>query len=184
MIRLFERHTNGRTVLLFLVAAAAVYTFMMAVSIPAATAAASGLPIFDMRPMGYGVTEARAFLAAITADGRSYYQHVQLVADLLYPPLLGLLGAFTLAWIRRRVRFPRVLILLPLAGALFDYLENLGILLMLRGNEQTGIILGASTCSICKSMLTTLFMSLILVTGVIAAVRSISEPKGQADGIS
>lgn len=175
MMKYIERHAKGRNVLILLVAAMIVYTFMMTVTIPAVSAEAHGLAIFDLRPGGYSTADAHTLLSTMTERGKWYYSHVQIPTDFLYPPLLGLFGAFALAWLRRRVRFPRVLILLPLAAALFDWLENITILFMLGGRDGAGVVRIASAFSVSKSVLTTIFMTALLIVGIIALIKAVME---------
>jgi hypothetical protein len=74
-------------------------------------------------------------VAAYGPDGRTTYVIVELTADLLFPIVYALFLSLTLIFLLSR-GFPaengvQRLAALPLFAALCDYLENLGILLML-----------------------------------------------------
>jgi hypothetical protein len=124
--------------------------------------------------MGYSVDEARLILSSLPESAKSYYSGVQIPIDFVYPLLLTLFGAFTLGWVRRRVAVPRWTIVLPVAVGLFDYLENIFVLLMLRGFDSPRIISVANIFTVSKSMATTLVMSGLVVVLAIFAIKSIT----------
>ena len=150
------------------------YAFMMFVTIPELRGLSGGVEIFDLRPLGYGEEEALLILASMPDAARDYYRHVQIPVDFLYPLLLGLFGMFTLAWARRRVAIPRWSIIVPLAVTTFDYLENVGVLILLAGHTQPVTMALASVCSIAKSMLTTAFMTGLLALLVLIAAKPVA----------
>ena len=153
-------------------ATAIVYAVMVGWSLPRISAAAGGIMPFDLRPMGYGLEEARGFLAALTPEGRDFYLHTQHKLDALYPPLLALtlgLGLWIMspsssAW----VRVP--LVLLPVAGMIFDLAENrlvAGLLEMPAETVDAEPVMMASAATALKSIFTTIAMTLLLaLTGL------------------
>ncbi len=144
-----------------------IYAVMVGWSLPYITAEAAGQVPFDLRPMGYSPEEARAFLSALSSAGASFYLNVQHRLDLLYPALLALtLGSalFLLApasWGQWRV----VLALLPLLGAVFDYLENAAVAhLVLTGPDVAETaIKAASRWTILKSAGSMVAMTVLLI---------------------
>lgn len=181
MMRYIERRAAGRIVPVLLAAAMIVYAFMMTVTIPTVTREAHGLPVFDLRPGGYSLADARTLLGTMTDQGKWYYAHVQIPTDFLYPPLLGFFGVFALAWLRRRVRFPKLLILLPLGATLFDWLENVAILFMLSGNLDPRVVAAASAFTVSKSVFTSIFMTALLVIGIVALIKAVIGGRRHAD---
>jgi hypothetical protein len=106
---------------------------------------AGGLEPFDLRPFGYSVEEARAFLFAISEIGRDYYMNVQLQLDTIYPATYALSRGLLLWWLTQPGRVADrplpvavriTLVILPLLTAALDYLENDGIAAMLRAGPQ------------------------------------------------
>ena len=141
-------------------AALAVYGVMVGWTLPAISRDAAGLAPFDMRPMGYSVAEARAFLAALGAEGRALYLGPQHALDLVYPALLagvligavrGLIGPLGLRW---------GLGLLALGGMAADYLENTRVGAMLRHDRAVSdaMIMAASHATQAKAGLTSVVM--------------------------
>lgn len=100
-----------------------IYAVMALWGTPRLIAEAGGLMPFDLRPMGYGVDEARTYLAALSPGGRAFYLDVIGRLDTLFPPLLAL--SFVLVFLRLAPR-PWALMLgtIAVAGAVLDLLEN------------------------------------------------------------
>jgi hypothetical protein len=124
---------------------------------------AGGLEPFDLRPFGYSVEEARAFLFAISDIGRDYYMNVQLQLDMIYPATYALSRGLLLWWLTQPGRVADrplpvairvILIVLPLLTAALDYLENEGIAAMLRAGPQVDaeIVAEASFWTQAKSL--------------------------------
>jgi hypothetical protein len=114
----------------------AVYAAMVLWSIPRIEAAAGGLPVFDLRPGGYGFDEARAFLTALSAEGRDFYLRVQHRLDLIYPPLMALATGWALLLLAPGGGAWRLVALVPLPGMVFDWLENAAVARMLTAGPE------------------------------------------------
>lgn len=106
---------------------------------------AGGLEPFDLRPFGYSVEEARAFLFAISDIGRAYYLDVQLPIDAVYPGTYALSRGLLLWWLTQPGRVAGrplpfairvVLLVLPMLTAALDYRENEGIAAMLHASPR------------------------------------------------
>jgi len=148
------------------VIALAVYGWMVLVTLAGIQAEAGGLRPFDMRPMGYSVEEARAFLAALSDAGREIYLGPQRLLDSIYPALLAIVlgGAawmlFSKTWVRA------TLIFTALVGMLADYTENVAIGFLLDfpgGDAPDGMIEAASRATVVKSTLTGIVMVVVLI---------------------
>lgn len=146
-------------------AALAVYGAMILWSLPFITAEAGGLRPFDIRPFGYNVHDARAFLSALSDTGRMFYLGTQHQLDLIYPALLALtlvLGAQILY----RAPISTVLGLLALMGAASDYLENYLVAAILRAGVDdldARLVSVAGFWTISKSVTTALCIIALLV---------------------
>lgn len=153
--------------------AASVYLTMVGVTL-AHLAAVSGQIPFDMRPFGYSPSDAATLLDALGADGRDYYLNRQIPLDAFYPALLALTLSSTICWFGQRMPDRRLVhlgVAFAVGSALFDYIENLGIVAMIYGwpDVPGPLVHAASTASIAKSVITTLAVMLALATGVIWA---------------
>jgi hypothetical protein len=143
--------------------------------------AVSGHAPFDMRPFGYGPAEAAELLGALGDEGRAYYLGRQIPLDTLYPTILALTLIAATAWARHGVagaRQTRVVAVLALAAATFDYAENLGIVAMILGwpDLPHGLVHAASAATVAKSAATTAAASLLLLALACRAVSRGATP--------
>ena len=79
--------------------------------------------------------------------------------------MLALTLIAAISWFGQRMpnsKLVRLVIALSLGAALFDYVENLGIVAMIRAWPDTSVY-AVSTATIAESVLTTLSVSLVLV---------------------
>jgi hypothetical protein len=173
--------TSRRLFWLALALGLANYLAMVLWSLPRISQAAGGAVPFDLRPLGYDLDEAQAFLGCITPEGRSFYLHTQHWLDTFYPPLLALTLASGLLWLAPRAwgRWRWLLALLPLPGMLFDWLENARVALLLQASDVgPGMIAAASRATVLKSAFTTLAMAAFVGVLLLAAWRRWRPPVG------
>lgn len=148
----------------------AVYLVMVLWSLPKIADWAGGLAPFDMRPLGYSPSEARAFLAALPSEGREFYLNVQHKLDLAYPGLMAL--SLVLAFLRLAPgALGVVLSVVAIAGAGFDYAENAAVTGLLFGEPSDAALVAASRLTLAKSVCTTLALCALLVLLVRAGLR-------------
>lgn len=150
--------------------AASIYALMISVTLAHIEAVSGQIP-FDMRPTGYGPTEAAALLDALGGDGRRYYLSRQIALDTLYPAMLALTMVAAICWLGQRMKNRRLVrfgIAFSIVAALFDYVENLGIVAMIWSWPEVSVPLvhAASSATILKSVLTTLAVIWVLLMGL------------------
>lgn len=140
---------------------------------------AEGAEPFDLRPLGYGVGDARALLKLLGEEGRAYYATAQLALDSVFPATYALSRGLLLWWLTMpgRIAMPRgwrfAMLVLPAAAAGFDYFENARIAAMLvRGIEvDPALVDSASHATQAKSLLSLLTEALVVVLAVRAVWR-------------
>jgi hypothetical protein len=93
-----------------------------------------GVGVLDME-LFYTPDQAYAFLSAMGEAGRSFELTRIIPLDLLVPLFYGLFLSMLISWLLKKwlpvdSRWHRLNVI-PVIGALFDYLENLGIIAML-----------------------------------------------------
>lgn len=175
--RLVTRWASGRTVLILLIAAMAVYAYMVFVSIPSVMAFEGNLRLLDMKPLGYDMDYVRLLFHSLGTEGRQVYLTGQLPIDMIYPALFALSGCFLLAFLFKRVSPSKPglfgLTVIPLLAGLTDYAENIGIITMLRSfpDLSPGIVQITSALTIGKSSLTMLFWLIMMVGLIVALTR-------------
>jgi hypothetical protein len=147
----------------------AIYATMLVWSLPAISDAAGGLAVFDMRPSGYSLEQARAFLTALPEDATAFYRDVQLnLLDSFYPGLLALslflaIGLLAERWIGWWAWLAAII---AIPGSVFDYVENAHIRQMLdKGPDglTEQLVGNASRYSSLKALFTTAATSVLLV---------------------
>lgn len=152
------------------------YLAMALWTLPRLTRAAGGLLPFDLRPLGYGYHEVRAYLAVLTAEGRETYLTVQHWLDTTYPALLALslVLALHLLLAPRRVWLARAGSAVALAGAVFDYMENAAVAALLRTGVEgidAGVADRAGVLTMAKSAADAAAMTLLLGAVAVALWR-------------
>lgn len=148
---------------------ASIYLLMINVTLAHIEAVSGHVP-FDMRPFGYGSKEAATLLEALGVEGRAYYLSHQIALDTLYPAMLTLALVATICWFGQRMsnrKLVRFGIALSVGAALFDYVENLGIVAMICSWPEVSVplVFATSTATILKSASTTVAVLLTLLVG-------------------
>lgn len=157
-------------ILVVLALALCLYAVMLLVTVPHLRELAGGLVPLDLRSGGYTLAEAQALFDALGEQGRSYYLLPQLLIDFVYPATMAValgLMLHVLVPARRWVAF------LPAIPAAFDYLENILILVMLRGypDLSASLVAVASTATIVKAVSLSLCVALVVVLFLWLRVR-------------
>lgn len=163
-----------------------VYLFMIFITIPKVMSYAKGMKIFDMMPTGYSLDYARELVTVLGPDGRKTYLFTQLPVDMIYPFLFGLTYSLMIAYFINKLRwFDKPILymsILPILAGLFDYLENIGIIIMLNSHQDLSLLLvGLSNWfTITKSVLSTISFTflLILLFTFLVRKKSRSQPSG------
>ncbi len=152
---------------LLLAVTLAVHGTMLLWSLPQVSRAAGGLAPFDMRPSGYSVDEARAFLAALSGEGRQFYAVVQHRLDWFYPALLAATLYCAVAALLPGPRgYWRWLVAAPVMSVMFfDYAENAAVAALLSADPASldaAAVERASHWTVLKSNATTVAMIVVL----------------------
>ena len=162
------RVTNGMNVLFFLVPSLALYFVMLFYTIPAVQAYTPEMKVFDLMPAGYSYDYAIELLSSLGEEGRDEYLYRQLPLDFIYPALFSISSSLLLAWLflKRHEENSRIfyLCLVPIFAGIFDYLENVFIIVMIFTFPDVSRfhVAFASNVTIVKSGLTTMFFLLLL----------------------
>lgn len=166
MISKFQKYASGRLVLILFCVTICVYLAMLLHFIPSVLEQAPKMKLFDMSPVGYTHAYAKNLLEAIGPEGRRVYLTQQLPLDFIYPGLFAITYTLMLVWLfsKRYDRESKIyfLAMIPLLSGMFDYFENVMIILMLRSFPQLspGLVRISSIFSIAKSVTTIAFFLL------------------------
>lgn len=166
--------SGGRLFWAVVAATLAIYAVMLGWSLPAISDAAGGRAVFDMLPAGYSYAEAEAFLAALSPEGADFYLHVQHRLDLIYPALLAISTGWAMVRLAPRWRWRAALLLVPIPGMVFDYLENRAVAAMLAAGADgltPEMVAQASRFSQLKAIFSALSLGLLLALCLAWAFR-------------
>jgi len=160
---------SGIAVSLWMSAALSVYALMMLITLARLLEMSGGIAVFDMMPTGYDAEYASNLLAALGSDGRNYYLWRQIPLDFIYPALFGISFFMLSTWLAGKLpafqRILRLSAIVALAAGVFDYVENIFIILMLRNYPDLSevLVLAASIATLTKSGLTMIYFTVLIV---------------------
>jgi len=183
MRELIRKNITGKKVLILFIITNIVYVFMLAVTIPAVMLYSGGMDLLDMMPGGYDTGYLMTLFDKLGEAGRNVYLYKQIPADMIYPLLFAMGYTLLLGYVLNKLgRFEGRLFYLcyvPIFSGLFDYLENIGIIVMLKSypDISTGLIQTTSIFSVCKSISTTIFFVTLIVLLIILALNKIRTAK-------
>lgn len=171
--------SKGWVVGALLAATGLVYLAMVAVTLPHLVDLAGGLSPFDLSPTGYDTGYARRFLAAIGAEGRTYYLTRQIPLDVFFPALYAASAALTWLWLLAKLRDAsprwRGAAIIPVLAAAADYTENglVAVMLVRFPDLSDRLVATASAFTVAKSLATTLYFIALLGLLAILGVRNL-----------
>jgi hypothetical protein len=153
-----------------------VYLFMVLLTLPYIQQQAGGLAPFDMRPLGYSFDEAKAFLAALSPEGKAYYLGPQHWLDLFFPGLIAATLYCALVVLLRPYLGAngRFVAALAVFVAIFDWLENSAVAGMLNAGPDgitADMVAAASRWTLLKSGVSTVVYTAVLVLAIVAGWR-------------
>jgi hypothetical protein len=169
LISFMQKLSTGKLVFVFFLLTIAVYSTMLFYSIPAVTAFAPELPIFDLSPLGYSFNYANELLNALGTEGRNLYLTTQLPLDFIYPGLFSITYSLMLVWLFGKTfnRNSKIyyFLFVPFLAGIFDYSENIFIIKMINSfpDLQVTTVKLASIFTLLKSSFTILFFTLLIV---------------------
>ncbi len=170
IIERIQKYSTGKNVAIFFSLNMVFYLAILLYSIPLVGKSAPAMKLFDVSPSGYTKEYAVSLLNAIGAEGRDLYLSLQLPLDFVYPGLFIISYSLMLAWLlgknydlRSKVYYA---LYLPIFAGLFDYLENVFIILMVKTypDLSAGLVSAASFATIAKSILSSVFFTLLLLS--------------------
>ncbi len=168
--------SKGRTVLILFILTNVVYGAILGYSIPLVLSFAPESVLFDMSPAGYSYDEAIVLLQSLGLEGRNAYLTIQIPIDLVYPGLFAISYALLITWVLKQFLPGQSKLFffafVPVFAGIFDYLENATVAAMLNGfpDISEGLVTTASSFTIAKSGLTTLFFVGLIVALVYWAI--------------
>ena len=179
IIKLIQKFSTGKNVILLFSITMVVYLTILFYSIPKVVTSAPEMKLFDVSPSGYTTEYAISLLNAIGPEGRDLYLSLQLPLDFVYPGLFIILYSLLFAWLLKKnydlesnVYYA---LYIPILAGLFDYAENVLIIMMLKAYPDLGssVVATASLATIIKSLLSSIFFTLFSLSLIQVLWKSI-----------
>lgn len=177
IVKLIQKYSTGKNVILLFSITMVVYLTILFYSIPKVVISAPEMKLFDVSPSGYTTEYAISLLNAIGPEGRDLYLSLQLPLDFIYPGLFIISYSLLLAWLLKKnygleskVYYA---LYVPILVGLLDYAENVFIIMMLKAypDLSSGLVAAASLATTIKSVLSSIFFTLLILLSVIQFVR-------------
>ena len=183
LTELIERNISGKKVLGLFILTNAVYMFMLTVTIPNTMGFSNGMKLLDMIPTGYDLNYVSELFSSLGENGRKTYLTNQIPVDMIYPLLFGLTYCLLLAYFLKKLNKLNApytyLCLLPIIAGIADYLENFGIITMLKSYPDLTEIAVKTTnsFSLIKSISTSVFFIVLIIVLIILGFKAINRKK-------
>lgn len=183
LTKFIENNISGKKVLGLFILTNIVYIFMLTITIPTTMNHSNGLRLLDMMPMGYDFNYVNELFDSLGKIGRETYLTRQIPVDMIYPLLFGLSYSLLLAYFLKKLKKlnpPYIyLCLLPIIAGIADYIENFGIITMLKSYPELTqwMVSTTSLFSVIKSISTSVFFVALIVMLIFLGIRTISRKK-------
>lgn len=174
-----NKHSSWKKVLFFFIVTQAIYGIMLSYSIPKVIRYANEMKILDMLPTGYDAEYVQKLFATLGETGRSIYLFQQIPLDILYPGLFAIAYTLLFKIIFSKDNKFQNLIVFPIFAGIFDYVENIGIVIMLTIYPlfHPWIANLTNVFSILKSFSTTLTFIILIIALIMLVINKINRRK-------
>jgi len=183
LTKFIERNISGKKILGLFILTNVVYIFMLTVTIPRTMNHSNGLKLLDMMPTGYDFNYVSELFDSLGEIGRGTYLTNQIPVDMIYPLIFGLSYCLLLAHFLKKLKklnAPYIyLCLLPIIAGFADYMENFGIITMLKRYPDLTqeMVNTTSLFSVIKSISTSVFFVTLIIMLILLGIRAISGKK-------
>jgi hypothetical protein len=180
-VKILEKNTSGKKVLGLFILTNVLYLIMLLVTIPKTMEFSNGMKLLDMLPTGYNQDYANELFRTLGQNGREIYLTNQIPVDMIYPLLFGLTYSLLLAYFLKKLNKLKspftYLCLLPIIAGIADYLENIGIITMLKSypNFTETTVNATNTFSVVKSTSTSIFFIALIAILIILGIKFIKK---------
>ncbi len=187
LTKFINGNNSGKKVLGLFILTNAIYVFMLTVTIPKTMGFSNGMKLLDMMPMGYDLNYVSELFNSLGEIGREIYLTNQIPVDMVYPLLFGLTYCLLLAYFLKKLNKLNTsfiyLCFIPIIAGIADYLENFGIIAMLKNYpELTEIaVKTTSSFSLIKSISTSVFFIVLIVMLIILGIKFMKRNKTSAN---
>ena len=186
LTKFINGNISGKKVLGLFILTNAVYLYMLTVTIPKTMGFSDGMKLLDMIPTGYDLNYVSELFNSLGEIGRETYLTNQIPVDMIYPLLFGLTYCLLLAYFLKKLNKLNTpftyLCIIPIIAGIADYLENFGIIAMLKSYpELTEITVKiTNSFSVLKSISTSVFFIVLIIVLILLGFKAINKIKASA----
>lgn len=183
LTKFIEKNISGKKVLGLFILTNIVYTFMLTVTIPKTMGFSNGMKLLDMMPTGYSFNYVSELFNSLGENGRLIYLTNQIPVDMIYPLLFGLSYCLLLGYFLKKLNKLNspynYLCLIPIIAGIADYLENIGIITMLKNYPELKetTVYTTNIFSVIKSISTSIFFITLIVVLITIGIKVIKQKK-------
>ncbi|MDT0552139.1 hypothetical protein [Urechidicola vernalis] len=169
LTKFIEKNISGKKVLGLFIVTNLVYTFMLTVTIPKTMAFSNEMKLLDMMPTGYDLNYVSELFTSLGENGRLTYLTNQIPVDMIYPLLFGLSYCLLLGYFLKKLNklySPYIyLCIIPVIAGIADYLENIGIITLLKNYPELKetVVYSTNLFSVIKSISTSIFFIALII---------------------
>ncbi|NNL15896.1 MAG: hypothetical protein HKO81_04560 [Flavobacteriaceae bacterium] len=177
LIKFIEKNISGKKVLGLFILTNLVYTFMLTVTIPKTMEFSNGMKLLDMMPTGYDLNYVSELFTSLGENGRLTYLTNQIPVDMIYPLLFGLSYCLLLGYFLKKLNKLNspynYLCVIPIIAGIADYLENIGIITMLKNYPELKetAVYTTNIFSVIKSISTSIFFIALIVILITLGIK-------------
>lgn len=174
-----NKNISGKKVLILFLLTNLVYALMLTITIPKVMTFSGGLKLPDMMPLGYELEYVTTLFETLGEKGRNVYLFIQLPVDMIYPLLFAISYSLLMAYFLKKLdKLDSVLFYfcwLPIIAGSADYIENIGIVIMLNNypDISSNSVILANSFTIIKSMTTTFYFIALIIIMISAGIKNI-----------
>ncbi len=189
LTKCIEKNISGKKVLGLFILTNLVYSFMLTVTIPKTMEFSDGMKLLDMMPTGYDLNYVSELFTSLGENGRLTYLTNQIPVDMIYPLLFGLSYCLLLGYLLKKLNKLNskymYLCLIPIIAGIADYLENIGIIAMLKNYPEVTEVAVKTTSffSLIKSISTSAFFIVLIVMLIILGIKFMKRNKTSANSL-
>jgi len=181
LTKFINGNISGKKVLTLFILTNVVYIFMLTITIPKTMGFSNGMKLLDMMPTGYDLNYVSELFNSLGEIGRATYLTNQIPVDMVYPLLFALTYSLLLAYFLKKLNKLRApftyLCLLPLIAGIADYLENFGIIAMLKSYPDLTetAVKTTNSFSILKSISTSAFFIALIIVLIVLGFKTLQK---------
>ena len=137
----------------------------------------NGMKLLDMMPTGYDLNYVSELFTSLGEQGRFTYLTKQIPVDMIYPLLFALSYSLLLGYFLKKLNKLNApysyLCLIPVVAGIADYLENIGIITMLKNypDLKETVVYATNLFSVIKSTSTSIFFIVLILVLITLAIK-------------